>query len=156
VPPSNNCRLQRPPWAFSNPRAPQVYFHRLTTFQTRPSLSDKNMYKMICLWARRTKMGRTFIAVSRPATSLWYVSTWLVHIIPLIELLHFLDSHRRCCRNRASHRHWFSSSAGWSRLHPNQLHRCRLPRVPGHVCSRRDGSMASTIIWLYRLCCQIC
>jgi len=79
-----------------------------------------------------------------------------VNIIQLIEPLHFLDSHRRRCRNRTYHRHWFSSSAGWSGLHLSQLHRCRFPRVPGHVCSRRDGSMASAIIWLYRLCCQIC
>jgi hypothetical protein len=156
MPSSNNYRLQRSPWMFSNPRTLRVYLHRLTAFQTRLSRLDKNMYKTICLWALRTKMGRICIAASRPATSLWYVSTWSLNIIKLIELLNFQDSHRWRYRNRTYHRYWFSSSTGWARLHPNQLHHCRFPRVLGHVCSRRDGSMASTIIWLYRLRCQIC
>ena len=150
---SNNCRPPRPPWTFSNPRALRACLHLLTAFQTRPSRSDKNMDKTICLWAHRTKTGRICIAASKPATSLWYVSTLAVNIIQLMGLS---DSHRRCYRNGTYHRHWFSSSAGGSRLHLNQLHRCRFPCVPGHVCSRRDGSMASTTIWLYRLRRQIC
>ena len=73
---SNNCRPPRPPWTFSNPRALRACLHRLTAFQTRPSRSDKNMNKTICSWAHRMKTGRICIAASRPATSLWYVSTW--------------------------------------------------------------------------------
>jgi len=49
----------------------------------------------------------------------------------------------------SDHWNWLSFGASWTRLNLHLVHHRRIPCIPGHVCSRRNGNLASTFVWLH-------